>query len=175
MLYILSVWLHILAASLWIGGMAFLVLVMVPVLRQSTLGQQAAIFVHQTGVRFRAVGWVALGLLFVTGWYNMSQRGLAWHQVLRGGEANLVGRALAIKLILFALVLAVSAYHDFRIGPRATEAWKKDPNGAEALRYRKQAATFGRINALLALGILWLAVLLVRGGCGEAAPVILPR
>ena len=54
-LYLLSVWIHILAATVWIGGMSFLVLVVVPWLRRG--GRvEAAVFLRETGERFRNVG-----------------------------------------------------------------------------------------------------------------------
>ena len=55
-LYLFSVWLHILAATAWIGGMFFLVLVVVPWLRRGNERQDAATFLQETGERFRAVG-----------------------------------------------------------------------------------------------------------------------
>jgi putative copper export protein len=164
-LYYLSVWLHVLAAAVWIGGMAFIVLVVVPLIRQPSSRDWAASFIHRSGLRFRAVGWVCLALLVVTGAVNMGFRGLRWGELFTTGYAgNPIGRALMWKLILVAGVLVVSAVHDFRIGPRATELWQQDPASPEAARFRRLAGIFGRINALLALAIVLLAVMVARGG-----------
>lgn len=165
-LYTFSVWLHILMATLWIGGMGFLVLVIVPELRKPNTDRMAmARLVYSLGVRFRSVGWVALITLLLTGSYNMAVRGLAWGDLFTAeGWGNPTVRALGVKLVLFAVVLGVSLVHDFKIGPQATTAMQQAPDSPEATRLRKLASHMGRLNAALALIIVWLAVLVVRGG-----------
>ncbi len=74
-LYLLSVWIHILAATVWIGGMLFLVLVVVPWLRKGKR-PDAAVFLRETGTRFRNVGWICFALLAVTGTFNLWMRGV---------------------------------------------------------------------------------------------------
>ena len=74
-LYLLSVWLHILAATVWIGGMSFLVLVVVPWLRRGGRVEAAA-FLRETGERFRNVGWSCFLLLAATGTFNLWVRGV---------------------------------------------------------------------------------------------------
>lgn len=163
-LYLLSVWLHLLAASVWIGGMAFLALVLVPVLRRPENRRSAASLFHWTGVRFRAVGWACLGLLVLTGIFQLGVRGFGWRDLLGGRLwAGPAGRILALKLFLVAGVLGLSAVHDFAIGPRATALWQADPASPQAWRLRRQASWIGRLNLLLALGAVALGVMLVRG------------
>lgn len=164
-LYELLVWIHILAACAWIGGMAFLVLIVVPLLRSPEFGPVAARFVQRSGERFRTIGWICLGTLVATGAFNMWFRGIAWVSFFDGTFAQSpVARPLAIKLVLVAVVLGVSAYHDFVVGPRATRLWREDPHSEATRRARKQAATYGRINGTLSLLIALLAVFVVRGG-----------
>ena len=76
-LYLVSVWLHVLAAVLWLGGMLFLVVAVVPVLRRMERGPAAALM-HAVGVRFRAAGWVCFALLLLTGTFNLAMRGVRW-------------------------------------------------------------------------------------------------
>jgi len=164
LLYLLSMWLHILAAAAWIGGMLFLVLVIVPLLRRPELRAQAAQLVRQTGRRFRTVGWAALWILLLTGTFNLLYRGIGLEALARlEFWQGPFGRALAIKLALVAVVLLLSGVHDFFVGPRATEAWQSDPGSARALRLRRSASWMGRLNLLLALVIVAMAVILVRG------------
>lgn len=162
-LYFISVVLHILAATIWIGGIAFLVLVVVPWLRGG--GRVAAgAFLRETGERFRTVGWTCFGVLLVTGTYNLWYRGVRpRHLVDPTWLQSPVGSAIALKLAVFALVLCISVVHDFSVGPRATRAIALDPTSPEAARLRQQASLLGRANALLALVLIVIAVAIVRG------------
>ena len=87
-LYLLSVWVHILAATAWVGGMFFLVLVVVPWLRKGE-GSNAAVFLRETGERFRSVGWACFGLLLVTGTFNLWVRGVRVSDSQRGSKEYL--------------------------------------------------------------------------------------
>lgn len=156
------VWLHILAAVTWIGGMLFLVLVVVPWLRANQ-GVDAGAFLRDTGRRFRTVGWICFAILIVTGSFNLWMRGV--HFADFGNPAWLsspFGRAVTLKLAVFMLVLVVSATHDFVLGPRATR-YMRDPRSALAQRYRRKASLLGRANALLGLLLVAIAVVIVRG------------
>lgn len=162
-LYVFSVWLHILAASVWLGGMVFFAAVIVPVMRNDALREKVGALVHELGVRFRTVGWTCLVLLLVTGLYNLHYRGLLDDLLTTSFWGTSFGQILAIKLVLFGVVLTISGVHDFFIGPRATELLQKDPNDPRAQRMRKAASRFGRANLLLGLAVVALAVTLVRG------------
>ncbi|HEU4437873.1 MAG TPA: DUF4149 domain-containing protein, partial [Methylomirabilota bacterium] len=59
-------WLHVLAAITWIGGMLFIALVLVPITRRLEDPALRTRLVHEIGLRFRAVGWIALGVLLAT-------------------------------------------------------------------------------------------------------------
>ena len=163
-LYLVSVGLHIVAAAAWLGGMLFLVLVVVPALRAPSLAAQAATAIRIVGERFRTVGWATLLVLIVTGAANAAFRagsleelaGPAWW-------AAPFGRILALKLALVALVLVLSGLHDFVIGPRAGRLMSEAPGAPRTLAYRQAARWMGRVNLLLALAIVALAVRLVRG------------
>jgi len=163
-LYILSVWLHIVAATVWIGGMLFLVLVLIPALRGLGNRGLAATLVHHVGVRFRSVGWLSLLLLVMTGLINLVKRGIGW-TALTSPELwrSEFGHILGIKLSLVALTFLLSAVHDFLIGPKATKAGRLEPGSPEAQRLRRQAAWMGRFNLLMGLIIAALGVMLVRG------------
>ncbi len=162
-LYVLSVWLHVLSAIVWVGGMFFVAIVVVPLLRRGDRATASA-FMHAAGVRFRAVGWTSFALLIATGTFQLAYRGVGVSDFVDPAFlSSPFGAAITWKLGFFALVLVVSVWHDFFVGPRATVAGQRDPGGAEALRLRRQASWIGRANALLALLIVLMAVFLVRG------------
>lgn len=162
-LYLIAVWLHILAATAWIGGMFFLVLVVVPWLRRG--GRVAAgAFLRETGERFRTVGWACFGILLVTGTFNLWVRGVRLANFTDDAWlGSSFGRAVLLKLGIFALVLGLSAVHDFMVGPRAARTIERDPGSSEAEHLRRRASMLGRLNALLSLVLVAIAVVLVRG------------
>ena len=162
-LYLISVWLHILAATVWIGGMLFLVLVVVPWLRKATHSNPAA-FLRESGERFRNVVWICFGVLVVTGSFNLWVRGVRLSDFGRTEWlASPFGKTVLVKLGAFLFVLLASTVHDFVVGPRATAAIALDPRSAQARTQRRRASLLGRINVLLALIIVAAAVMLVRG------------
>ena len=71
------------------------------------------------------------------------------------------GHALGAKLVAVPVMIALSAVHDFVIGPAAGRA---QPGSPRAVELRRRAALFGRVNAVVAILVLVAAVLLVRGG-----------
>lgn len=162
-LYLLSVWLHIVAAVAWVGGMIFLVAVLVPLLRTPAMRPQATALFHAVGTRFRPVGWVALATLVVTGVFNVTMRGYSVGQLLNGEAfAGRWGTTLALKLSFVALIVVMSAIHDFWLGPRATRLASENAPAAVRERWRRVASWMGRITFLLSLAVLALAVTLVR-------------
>ena len=162
-LYLISVWLHILAATIWIGGIFFIVLVVVPWLRKGGRAG-AGTFLRETGARFRSVGWACFAVLAVTGTFNLWIRGVRPRFFLDPDWlASSFGRTVTLKLGVFAVVLIISVVHDFIVGPRATAVLERDAGSPEAARLRRIASLLGRANALLALALLAIAVALVRG------------
>lgn len=163
-LYVASVALHILAASVWIGGMMFLVLVLVPSLKRELPPGQRILLIQRTGQRFRAVGWLSLALLVTTGFTNLLGRGVTpavWMDATFW--AGPFGEVLKYKLMVVALILATSAMHDFWVGPLASRRMLSQPGSIAADRARRAATLMGRLNLVLAVVVLALAVMLVRG------------
>lgn len=164
MLYLTSVWLHIMAAMIWVGGTLFMALVLIPAIRQPEFSAVAARMVRWTAHRFRWLGWLCFLVFIITGSINLAFRGVTWNDLSsaifwRGS----FGTVLMLKLLAFAVILALSAVHDFSIGPRAAAVWEKDPQSAASGRLRRQAVRFARVNLLLALIAIILGTMLVRG------------
>src|SRR5512132_3741040 len=95
------IWLHLLAAVVWIGGMVFLSVVLVPVLRRDgKFAQHAALF-RTVAYRFRALVWGAMALLLGTGLMIASGRSIALL------EPRLWPGIFAAKMGLVALLFAL--------------------------------------------------------------------
>lgn len=154
-LYALNVFVHVTATVIWAGGMIFLGPIAAPALRKVEPPTVRSQIFQSIGARFRPVGWACLLLLVVTGVLN-----LAFLRVnLSGLLASGFGHVLLTKLALVAVVLVLSALHDFVWGPRAFALGPEHPDGQRA---RRRAILVARINTVLALAIIFLGVGLRR-------------
>lgn len=152
------VWLHLLAAVVWIGGMAFLSFVLVPLLQHEPFAAQRGALIRAAGRRFRAVVWSAAGVLLATGPLLMAARG--WSLGDPGGWPAV----LTVKLMLVAILLALTVAHDLVVGPRVGRILLM-PEGSRTDRERRLvagSAWLPRASLLVALAVLLAAVTLVR-------------
>lgn len=160
--YHAAIFVHVLSAVVWLGGMIALAL-LAPILRG--VGDDAArqgLF-HRLGRRFRLVGWICLAALGASGLLQLHAKG--WWGIAFWGAPGLwgspLGHALAGKLLTVGIMLVVQALHDFWVGPLAGRV----PAGTEQARLlRKRAALLARFNAVAALALLWFAVAVARNG-----------
>ncbi len=151
--YYITVFLHIICAAFWIGGMLFLPLVLLPAIKDNP---QRVLILYKTGLKLRFYGWIALTLLFLTGLLNMHFRGAEWS--IDFLFTTPYGKLITVKLLLFACILAVSAMHDFLIGKQAVDQMMKGSD-----RMRIIASWSGRVMLLIALAAAFMGVVLSRG------------
>lgn len=166
MAYYLNLFLHILAALIWVGGLFFVVLVLRPVISKIESRELQANLFDQIGRRFRYVGWIALGILVITGLLNLHFRGIGMDQFSSATFwQSEWGTFLAIKILLVAVVLTLSYLHDFRLAPALTQKLQEPSVPETELgSLRKTVSWLARINGALVIVIIALAMLLARGG-----------
>lgn len=163
-IYYLSVYIHILSATFWIGGMLFTVAVLVPATRHKLLKNKKGAFFALIGKKFSRISWILFIVLIITGITNLLTRGFTVDQLLTTSFwINIFGGNLFIKLLLFAAVLIISGIHDFYAGPKAAQLMDEQPNSDKTQKIRKFTSWLGRFNLILGLAILYYAVRLLRG------------
>ena len=146
-LYALSVLVHVVAAMAWVGSMIFFSAVVIPVARRAEIQRGAPGLILALGKRYRALAWIALSVLVVTGVTNLYFRGIGWSFLAsRAFWATSFGRALGWKLGFVAAVIALTAAHD-----------------AFAMRGRRTASWVGRIVLVASLAVVFFATAMVRG------------
>jgi len=150
---LLPVWIHVLSAFYWVGGMLFLALVFVPVYRAESNQPQAYGFFQKVARRFRKGGWIAILLLLISGVMLLSQH-ISLKKPVQEWPA-----VLQTKLCVVALLVALAALHDLFVGPRIGVLRKKP----------RDAFTWGermvfRLSPWLASGVLVLGVIVVCVG-----------
>jgi uncharacterized membrane protein len=131
-MYHLSVFIHILSAIFWIGGMLFTAAVLVPVSRSKLLNNKRGAFFTLVGRKFSRISWALFLILIVTGITNLLTRGYTVENLTTAAFWNsYFGETLSIKLHLFAAVLIISGTHDFYAGPKAAELMDRRPESAK--------------------------------------------
>lgn len=135
--------------------MLFFALIVAPFLQTISNPHERSNIYHTVGKKFRLWGWVAISLLLITGWLNIYLMGVPLTAIFNPAFYNSsFGMALGVKLSMVFLIVITSFLHDFIYGPKA---------GSEQ-RYSIIARWFGRVNLLIALVIVFLAVSLRLGG-----------
>ncbi|MBI5233560.1 MAG: DUF4149 domain-containing protein [Deltaproteobacteria bacterium] len=151
----LSLFLHVIAAIFWIGGMLFLTLVIVPFLSLMKDSKERQAVYQQVGVRFRFWGWIAIAILLVTGPINLYYLGTPFSALIDPRfYSTAYGRAVSAKLGLVFIIVISSLVHDFWLGP----------NARVSPRFSMFARIAGRGNLLIALLIVIFAVFIRTGG-----------
>lgn len=141
--YLASVWLHVLAAMAWIGGMVVFVAAVMPYFRRQPEAVKTA-FLEWFGRRFRTVSWTCFTILAVTGTFNLWARGVRLADVVRPEwHATAFGRIVLLKLTLVAAAILLTVLHE----RTAAAAW---------------ARWVGRGLLVVGLAVVAAAVLLVR-------------
>lgn len=164
-LFVLSVWIHVLAAATWVGGSLFLMIVLVPTTRDPAFRDRALDLTRRVARRFLWVGWTCFALLIITGIFNLLVHSGMRLDLIATREfwAGSYGRVFAWKMALVGVILVLSAIHDFVLGPLATQACAGDPTSRRTGRLRVAVRWVGRFNLLLGLLVVALGVALTRG------------
>ena len=124
-------WVHVIAACVWIGGQATVAL-LIPLLR----GHGA--LARLAGQRYQTVAWPAYAILVITGLANVSNAGLEWSTLFDSPP----GRTLAVKLGLVAVSGLAAGVHAFLQAP-----WHSDPAAGRPVA----AAVLGSVSLLTAV------------------------
>jgi putative copper export protein len=151
----LSLFVHILAAIFWVGGMLFLTLVVAPFLKTIEDEEKRSQIYQVVGTRFRFWGWIAIAVLLITGPLNLYLMGIPPALIFDPKfHSTDYGWTLMTKLGFVFIIVISSLLHDFWFGPKARHS----------AGYAKLAMYMGRSNLIIALIIVVLAVFLRTGG-----------
>src|SRR6266487_4165068 len=122
-------WLHLLAASLWVGGMIYIATNYLPVIRRLQIPQQARSLVTVLPY-FSPLAIAGVLIMAVTGPFNAAFHLTSWQQFL----STAYGRALLVKIALIGGLLITSAIHVGILRPRLKKEYKKHSYVVERLK-----------------------------------------
>ena len=141
--------LHILSASVWVGGTVALVFVGVPAIRKLE-GEARATAMRALGRRWRPLGWSAMAVAILSG---------LWLTELNGGFSRAAletdfDRTLIVKSALVVLLVGGALVHDYVLGPRLQRELRAQDPAAPATRRRLVVVGWFNFTLTLAVPIL---------------------
>lgn len=159
MLHTLGLFLHLIALALWLGGMAFFLIVFGPAAQTLSPGTSLKVL-NRGRAQFEALSWAGIGLLFITGILNLSLRA----QTTPLGEFYIA--LLGVKLLFFIAMVIAHAAQVFKYGPKITALTEEVADNAEFwpeslhsywtkwFTLLKVNATLGPITTLFGLALI---------------------
>jgi len=148
---LIVLWLHVLGAIVWVGGLMYQAHVLLPAARRGPAGLFA-----DAARRGRPIAWTAIALVVLTGLYNVTRLGPV-ERVMESGT----GLVLAAKFILVLAAVALAGQRDFAQLPRLARALAAREDPARALG---AIAWLDRAVLLLAVVIVYLGLAISRAG-----------
>lgn len=150
MFSILIVWIHMLAAMFWIGGMLFFSLVLISSLRGLPPPQRTDLM-SRIGQRYRRAGWISLAVLLVTGLLRLYRLGFV--PLAADGW-------IWAKLALVLVIVGLTLLHDLILGPRSIQRSRSTERPHPLQRTVRWIA---RLNLVIGLFVVLAAIYLARG------------
>jgi len=156
----LITWVHLISASIWVGGSIFIGIVLAPMLKSlANAVEERTVLMIMIGRRFNKVALPALVVLVATGIYK-AHVVLASPDILLGSN---YGTILVIKIIVVASMIVLFSIH-VKISDVSKE--KMLPSGypdAKIMKVRSKIIWLGRIIVGQSIAILLFAALMDGG------------
>ncbi|HLV97151.1 MAG TPA: DUF4149 domain-containing protein [Ktedonobacterales bacterium] len=157
-------WIHILAAIAWVGGMIFVAFILGPYVRRTVSPAERTPLMAAVGKRFSVLGWSAIFTLICTGIYNAVRFLGSWDTFW----GTTFGHILLVKIGLVALMISLSIAHDFFLGRRQRDLGRqvlqaKQPSLEQAhatlalQRLRRWTVLIAQLNLVLGVLVILLA------------------
>ncbi|MGH2410437.1 MAG: CopD family protein, partial [Chloroflexota bacterium] len=161
-------WLHLLANTVWVGGMAAIALALIPALHRQTRPVARSASAARAEFllvldRFSPAAYLALATAAITGMFN-AQVHLSSLGELTG---TAYGRFLLIKMALIAEIMLISASHVFVSRPRLRRLGSGQLLSPQADRFFSTLIPRLRVEPLLGALILLCVALM-----GQVAPAV---
>ncbi|PON19331.1 hypothetical protein C2W62_03365 [Candidatus Entotheonella serta] len=160
------VWLHLLGAVIWVGGLVFFVLVVGPTLKRATSIHEHLRLGLNLESCFRAVMWPAAGIVLLTGLFNVIN--ILYATSVSGGTMpSTFARMLALKIGLVVVMVILQAIDQLAVRPKRIEGLKVlAPEAtdlpAPLLQWQRLSQRIYIVIMGLAIVVVWLGVTLTR-------------
>ncbi len=139
-------WLHLLAASLWVGGIIYIATNYLPVLKRLNIPQQAHSLITVLPY-FTPLAIAGVVIMSITGPFSATFHLTSWQQLL----STAYGRALLVKIALIGGLLVTSAIHVGILRPRLKKEYLKYSYIVNRLQTIQERGEIGEQNRSSAL------------------------
>src|SRR5215831_19611878 len=99
----LVLWIHILAAVSWVGGMIFVAFIVGPYVRRTFPTAERTPLIAAVGQRFSYLGWSAIFTLIATGIYNAVRFLRTWDNLLHTEFGQILLAKIALIVVMIVL------------------------------------------------------------------------
>lgn len=155
---VVFLWLHVGAIVVWIGGLVVMSLVLSPVLRSNLDSpRDASRLAAIAAQRFQRISRELIGLILVTGIFNLIHAGLARSFHFSAAYLSM----LALKIAFFLVIIGLQVWQSTRLSPAlatltAGMERRLDPMPDEVKQLHRRGLVVSVVSSVLAL----LAILL---------------
>ena len=149
-------WIHILAATIWVGPQVFLFVAAVPAVRTIEDMQVRTRVMRVITTRFNYLAWGALTVLVITGIANLYENDLDVDQLF---DLNF-GVVFQVKMTLLIATVLLTGLHSFVLGPRVLRMQESAVDADEIAPVRRWSIIVSAVNMLIALGLVFCGALL---------------
>jgi putative copper resistance protein D len=146
---VLSLWVHLLAAVVWVGGIVSILFVVLPSARKA-LGAGAASLMKEVSGKFTPMANVSIVLLVITGlaFIMLEDRPAGF------GESGSVWTfPFGLKLALVAIMILIHFYRNLVLAPRITGAASETSKAS----LQRLSLTFVKTNLVIGVAVLLLS------------------
>lgn len=140
--------LHLLAATVWIGGAVFMNFVFSPVLKKLDFAQRGLLVKNVSG-KFSLFAWPSVAILLITGFIKLPEG-------LLGNFTGHYGAILHVKLLLVFIMIALGLYLTVYLGSKVKKISPDQQNSAELLKLQKVMPVLSMSITLLGVVVLLL-------------------
>ena len=158
---VIVTWIHLISASIWVGGSIFLGVVLAPLLKKMSLSIEERLeLMIKVGRRFNKIALPSLVILIGTGIYNS-------HLVLQSPEilfSSSYGAFLITKIVLVIALIVTFAVH-IRLFSKDIEQKisARQIADTELKKLNKKGMILGETTVVISVAILFFAALMDAG------------
>jgi uncharacterized membrane protein len=156
-----TVWLHLLAVTIWIGPQFFVFIAALPAIREIGDRQLRAKVMRIVVTRFGYMAWAALVVIVLTGISNIFQTTDDFPYVFDYDYRY--AQVFSAKMTVLGITVLLTAIHTFIVGPRQMKlAEDPNPDEAEVARLRRTSMILSSLALLGSVTVLFLGALLTN-------------